>query len=122
MVGKHADKIKTELDIGKYYFLHQFPKVSWFIHSDNFSMSGSQPWRQKITPTPALYSESIRLDHGSNRSFLLSFTRDLGDINIVSITWTYDHEIDPLNLTKVCFLLCSDHLYVRSVTVQGAST
>jgi hypothetical protein len=56
--------------------------------------------------------------HGKQRSFLLSFPEDLGDVNIVSLYWKYDHDLDPLNLTKVCVLLCSDHVYVRSASVR----
>ena len=33
--------------------------------------------------------------------FLLSEGADLGAVKAVTLRWEYDHEIDPLNLTKV---------------------
>ena len=47
----------------------------------------------------------------------MGLPHDLGDIKIANLYWQYDHELDPLNLIKVCVLLCSDHLYVESITI-----
>lgn len=50
----------------------------------------------------------------------MSLASDLGDVEIVNAHWRYDHELDPFNPTKVCVLLCSDHVFVRAVAVRRA--
>ena len=65
-------------------------------------------------------SESVRLVHGRTKNFLLSAPSDLGEVNIVNLSWEYDHDLDPLDLTKFCLIpiLCSDHLFVQKVMVR----
>ena len=47
------------------------------------------------------FSSSMRLTHGTRVGFLVSMRDNLGEIKAVALRWKYDHEIDPLNLTKV---------------------
>ena len=54
-----------------------------------------------VVSIPSKYSGSLRLTHGSRMGFLLSEGADLGAVKAVTLRWEYDHEIDPLNLTKV---------------------
>ncbi len=98
-----------------------------------------------VVSIPCKYSGSLRLTHGSRMGFLLSEGADLGAVKAVTLRWEYDHEIDPLNLTKVkdnlfailqlttptnisllfqvcVFGLCSDHLFLRNVTVRSLQT
>ena len=60
--------------------------------------------------------------HGSEKRFVVGLGQDLGAVDIANLRWDYDHDIDPLDLTKVCVLLCSDHVHVQSVTVTSLST
>jgi hypothetical protein len=43
---------------------------------------------------------SSRLSHGDRASHVLAFSRNLGRVNLCSLEWRYDHEIDPLDLLK----------------------
>ncbi|XP_059098768.1 pancreatic lipase-related protein 2-like isoform X1 [Tigriopus californicus] len=83
----------------------------------NLYGSKSEILDNSLTP-----EESLRFVHGHEKNFLMSFPQDLGDVRIVNLHWEYDHELDPLNLTKVCVLLCSDHIYVRNITVAKVHT
>ncbi len=68
-------------------------------------------------------SGSQRLTHGSRVPFLLKSDSPLGTVRAVTLRWEYDHELDPLNLTKMCvFGLCSDHLFIRNITLRSLQT
>lgn len=62
----------------------------------------------------------MKLAHGTSERFLVAISDDLGDaVRIVQLHWTYDHGLDPLDLSKVCVLmLCSDHIFVRGIVVR----
>jgi hypothetical protein len=60
------------------------------------------------------------MTHGGRNSYLLSFSRNLGRVDLSSLDWTYDHNIDPLDLLKVCVLMCSDDLYLKNVSIRSA--
>ncbi|XP_071744357.1 uncharacterized protein [Lepeophtheirus salmonis] len=60
---------------------------------------------------------STKFVHGTKIKRLISTNSDLGNVNLVHIEWNYDHDINPLDLGKVCVLLCSDKIYLRSVSV-----
>ena len=62
---------------------------------------------------------SQRLTHGRTISYLLAFSRNLGRVELVNLEWKYDHTIDPLDLMKVCVLMCSDDVYLKNVTVKA---
>ena len=40
-------------------------------------------------------------------------------MDIVNLRWDYDHEIDPLDLAKVCVLLCTDTVNVQNLTITS---
>ena len=49
--------------------------------------------------------------------FSISVERNLGEVEIVQVHWLYDHEVDPFDLTKICFLFCSDRLYTDKLVL-----
>ena len=56
------------------------------------------------------------------KSFVLAFSRHLGTVRLVNFQWRYDHDIDPLDPLKVCvLLLCSDAIYMESLTINSIS-
>ena len=66
------------------------------------------------------FRESLRLTHGSGKSFVLAFSRQLGTVHLVNVEWRYDHDIDPLDPLKVCvLLLCSDAIYMESLAINS---
>ena len=60
----------------------------------------------------------MKLSRGSKIRFPLEVEKDLGVVGIVNLHWTYDHEINPLDWTKVCVLLCSDALYLNGAVIK----
>ena len=65
------------------------------------------------------FRESVRLIHGMSKRFMLSFSKDLGHINLVNFEWVYDHDIDPLDPFKVCVFLCSDKIHLQNVAITS---
>ena len=65
------------------------------------------------------FRESIRLFHGMSKRFVLSFSNDLGYINLINLEWLYDHDINPLDPFKVCVLLCSDKIHLQNVAITS---
>ena len=65
------------------------------------------------------FRESIRLFHGMSKRFVLSFSNDLGHINLINLQWLYDHDINPLDPFKVCVLLCSDKIHLQNVAITS---
>ena len=61
--------------------------------------------------------ESLRVQHGQMYDFSISVERNLGEVEIVQVHWLYDHEVDPFDLTKICFLFCSDRLYTDKLVL-----
>lgn len=59
----------------------------------------------------------MRISHGSKEPFLIVSPTSLGQVNLINLWWEYDHNLDPLDLTKVCLLLCSDKLYLENIAV-----
>ena len=60
------------------------------------------------------------MTHGNEKSFVFGFSRDLGNVKLVNVEWSYDHDIDPLDPLKVCVLLiCSDSVYVQNLAVSS---
>ena len=49
--------------------------------------------------------------------FSISVERNLGEVEIVQVHWLYDHEVDPFDLTKICFLFCSDRLFTDKLVL-----
>lgn len=58
---------------------------------------------------------SVRLDHGESNNYLITASADIGYLYIVELDWNYDHDINPLDIGKVCVLLCSDKIFVKNV-------
>ena len=65
------------------------------------------------------FRESVRLIHGMSKRFMLSFSKDLGHINLINFEWLYDHDIDPLDPFKVCVFLCSDKIHLQNVAITS---
>ena len=43
-------------------------------------------------------------------------------VSIAEVEWSYDHDLDPFNLRKICFILCSDSLSISSLTLTSFLT
>ena len=52
----------------------------------------------------------------------MAFSRNLGFVDLCSLEWRYDHDIDPLDLMKVCVLMCADDLFIRSVRIASVQS
>ena len=65
------------------------------------------------------FRKSVRIIHGMSKRFMLSFSKDLGHINLVNFEWVYDHDIDPLDPFKVCVFLCSDKIHLQNVAITS---
>ena len=52
----------------------------------------------------------------------MAFSRNLGFVDLCSLEWRYDHDIDPLDLMKVCVLMCADDLFIRSVSIASVQS
>jgi len=71
----------------------------------------------KLTEYDLTPEESLRVQHGQMYDFSISVERNLGEVEIVQVHWLYDHEVDPFDLTKICFLFCSDRLYTDKLVL-----
>ena len=65
------------------------------------------------------FRKSVRLIHGMSKRLMLSFSKDLGHINLINFEWLYDHDIDPLDPFKVCVFLCSDKIHLQNVAITS---
>ena len=50
---------------------------------------------------------------------MLSFSQNLGHVNLINFEWIYDHDINPLDLLKVCVLLCSDKIHLQNMAITS---
>jgi len=89
---------------------------TWVQGHLNVNLHGS---RGEIIQHELTPDASVRLYHGTRKGFLLPLDSDLGLVDIVNLRWDYDHEIDPLDLAKVCVLLCTDTVNVQNLTVTS---
>ena len=62
---------------------------------------------------------SVRFTHGEKIMYPLSLENNIGMISTAEVYWEYDHEINPFDLGKICFLFCSDKLLINNIAITS---
>ena len=65
------------------------------------------------------FNQPISAYQDKGQNVLLGEHTCLRSVDIANLKWDYDHQIDPLDLAKVCVLLCTDQVNVRNLTISS---
>ena len=62
----------------------------------------------------------MKFYHGETYSFQIESSKDLGNLTVAQIYWSYDDEVTLFDFSKVCLMfICSKHLYTKRVDVKS---